>query len=63
MSLLLPEEAAERLRVQPSTVLNYLRRGQLKGCKIARKWRVPEDEVERFIRTAMHEDMTAEESA
>lgn len=47
------EEVAERLRVNPETVRNWLRTGRIKGTRIGGKragWRIPVEEVERVER-------------
>jgi excisionase family DNA binding protein len=50
--MLTPEEVARKLRVRTSTVLGWLRTGRLGGMKIGGRagWRIPPEEVERFIR-------------
>lgn len=40
--LLTVEQAARRLQVQPETIRTRLRRGQLRGVKSGKLWRVPE---------------------
>ena len=44
-------EVAERLRVHPETVRQWLRDGEMRGTILGRKagWRVPETELRRFI--------------
>lgn len=37
------EEAAARLRVAPFTMRKYLREGRVRGVRIGRAWRIPED--------------------
>ena len=37
-----PEQAAEILRLNPATVRRQLKRGDLRGVKRGRVWRVPE---------------------
>jgi len=47
------DEVAERLRVNPETVRNWLRAGTLKGTRLGGKragWRIPLSEVERVER-------------
>lgn len=43
-------EVAERLSVHPKTVYNMLERGELRGVKVGRVWRVPSEELEVFLR-------------
>jgi excisionase family DNA binding protein len=48
---------AKRLKVSPHTVIDYLRKGRLKGIKLAKHWRVREEELQRFL-TAHERDGT-----
>lgn len=50
MTLLTPQETAERLRVPLKTVTNWLRQGRLPGIKLGHLWRIPEDRLEEFLR-------------
>ena len=43
--LLTTDEAAEWLGVKPQTVAKWLRMGRLKGVKIGRLWRIPEESI------------------
>ncbi|MEW5931995.1 MAG: helix-turn-helix domain-containing protein [Bacillota bacterium] len=43
-------QVAERLSVHPKTVYNMLVRGELRGVKVGRVWRVPAEELEIFLR-------------
>jgi len=43
-------QIAERLSVHPKTVYNMLVRGELRGVKVSRVWRVPAEELEVFLR-------------
>ena len=43
-------QVAERLSVHPKTVYNMLVRGELRGIKVGRVWRVPAEELEVFLR-------------
>lgn len=47
--LMTPEQAADRLAVSPKTLRDWLRRGQLRGVKVGRLWRVREADLEAFI--------------
>jgi excisionase family DNA binding protein len=47
--LLTPKQAAARLLVSEKTVLDWLRRGQLKGVKAGRLWRVRARDLEAFL--------------
>jgi excisionase family DNA binding protein len=48
------QEAAEILKVTPQTIMNMVRRGQLRGKKvgvggISSPWRIPKEEVIRYV--------------
>ena len=47
--ILTVEEAAEKLRVKPHTVREYLKRGMIPGRKLGRSWRIVEAELESFL--------------
>ncbi len=47
--LLTPEQAAERLQISVFTLKDYLRKGKLRGVKIANRWRIREEALEEFI--------------
>ena len=53
MQLLTTKEAAERLHLHRKTVETYFRTGQIKAFKIGRNWRVPEEELESFVKQNM----------
>jgi excisionase family DNA binding protein len=58
------EEVAERLRVKPITVREYLRKGKIPGRKIGKSWLIVEVDVEQFLGTPpQHEGGQAEMSA
>lgn len=48
---LLPEEIAEKLSVQADSVRHWLRNGLITGVKLGRIWRIPEKEIERFLKS------------
>jgi len=43
------KEVAEKLQVNPETVRNYLRRGELKGKQIGRPIFIPETSLKEFL--------------
>jgi excisionase family DNA binding protein len=43
------EEAAERLKLKPQTVRDWLNAGKLKGVKLGRVWRVDKDALDRML--------------
>ena len=43
------EEVARLLQVSTRTVYVLLKYGKLRGVRIGRAWRVPRDEVDRFL--------------
>lgn len=48
---LTPKEAAEILGCSVYTVHELLREGRLKGFKITSHWRIPAEELERFMQS------------
>ena len=44
-----PEEVAERFRVSPKTVRDWLRSGELVGVKVGRSWRIKASDVDRYL--------------
>jgi excisionase family DNA binding protein len=44
-----PEEIAEKLGIVPATVREWLRKGELKGLKLGRLWRVKESDLQAFL--------------
>jgi excisionase family DNA binding protein len=50
--LLTPEVVAERLHVQRSTIMKYLRAGVIKGRKIGRLWRITEEDLQAYLEQA-----------
>jgi len=48
--LITPEDAADRLAVSKSTILDWLRSGQLKGVKAGRLWRLRERDLAEFLK-------------
>jgi excisionase family DNA binding protein len=51
--LLTPEQVARQLQVKERTVSSWLKTGRMRGIKIGRLWRIPEDSLTRFL--ARHE--------
>jgi len=43
------EGIAKKLQIDDQTVLRYLRKGTIKGIKVARQWRVPESDLQAYI--------------
>lgn len=63
-NLLSTKDVAERLGVDPKTVLRYVRKGKLKGTRIGRDYRIPESAVRSLLSTpngtaAAHEEQTS----
>ena len=48
--LLTPDQVAERLQMSKLTIMDYLRKGKLKGIKFGRLWRIREEALEEFIK-------------
>jgi excisionase family DNA binding protein len=53
--LLTIREAAEILRLHPRTVREYLRRGELQGRLIGRRWRFRRKDLDAFFESAPRE--------
>lgn len=49
------EEVAERLRVKPITVREYLRKGKIPGRKVGRAWLVLDVDLDRFLESPSRE--------
>jgi excisionase family DNA binding protein len=47
--LLTPEQVAERLQISRVTVMDFLRKGRLKGHRVGRLWRIKEEDLEVFL--------------
>lgn len=60
---LTPEEVAERCRVTRRTVYDWLGDGKLPGVRIARKWLVPVEGLERLLSVAPQEPVAGGEVA
>lgn len=50
--LLSPEEVAEVLSVTPKTIREWLRKGDMRGIKTGKLWRIREQDLESFIKPA-----------
>jgi excisionase family DNA binding protein len=48
--LLIVKEVSERLRCDRLAVYKMIKSGKLRAVKVARKWLIPEEEIERLIR-------------
>ena len=48
--LLRPEEVAEILQISKRTVVRWLKEGKLGGVRVGRLWRIPQEELDRFLR-------------
>jgi len=60
-----PEEAAQYLRVHPSTVYRNLRSGRLPGAKVGQQWRISKAVLDRYLATreavSVNDEPTVEE--
>jgi excisionase family DNA binding protein len=54
--LLTPEQVADRLQISRVTVMDYLRKGRLKGHRVGKLWRVKEEDLEAFLEGSTEED-------
>lgn len=43
------EETAEKLKIHPETVRDYLRDGKIGGVKVGRNWRIRESDILAFV--------------
>jgi acetyl-CoA synthetase len=43
------QEVAARLKVTPKTVRQWLQRGQMRGIKAGKLWRIPESALDEFL--------------
>ncbi len=43
------KELSDLLKVKPSTVRSWVNQGKLKGVKLGKLWRIPEEEVQRIL--------------
>jgi len=50
-----PEEIAERFNLKPGTVRSWINQGKLKAVKLGNLWRIPEEELQRFIKAGQGE--------
>jgi DNA binding domain, excisionase family len=50
------EEVARLLQVSTRTVYVLLKYGKLRGVRVGRAWRVPRDEVDRFLHPGKPEE-------
>jgi excisionase family DNA binding protein len=57
--LLTPAQVAERVQVAPLTVMGWLRKGNLKGVKAGRFWRIRESDLEAFLKADVEDDPLA----
>lgn len=47
--IMTPEEVADYLRLAVRTIYALLKRGELRGIKIGRVWRIPLSEVQAYV--------------
>lgn len=53
---LTPQQVADRLQISRVTVLDYLRKGRLKGHRVGKLWRIKEEDLEAFLEAGADED-------
>jgi excisionase family DNA binding protein len=51
-----PEQVAELLQISRVTVMDYLRKGRLKGYRVGKLWRIKEEDLEAFLEGGADED-------
>jgi excisionase family DNA binding protein len=47
--LLTPAQVADRLQISRVTVMDYLRKGRLKGHRVGKLWRIKEEDLAAFL--------------
>jgi excisionase family DNA binding protein len=47
--LLTPDQVADRLQISRVTVMDFLRKGRLKGHRVGKLWRIKEEDLEAFL--------------
>lgn len=52
--LMTVEEVAAYLRVKPSTVYDWAKRGKIPAVKIGRLWRFESEEIEAWVKSGMN---------
>ena len=62
MKLYAVEEVAEMLSVGEPTIRRYLRQGQLKGKKLAKRWYVSEEAIKDYFQPEEVSELQPEES-
>jgi excisionase family DNA binding protein len=61
--LLTPEQVADRLQISRVTVMDYLRKGRLKGHRVGKLWRIKEEDLEAFLEGEPTEEDLADAKA
>jgi excisionase family DNA binding protein len=61
--LLTPDQVAERLQISRVTVMDFLRKGRLKGHRVGRLWRIKEEDLEAFLEGEPSEEDLADAKA
>jgi excisionase family DNA binding protein len=51
-----PQEVAQKLKIDLSTVYRWIREGQLKAVKIGHFWRISESELKRLLTPEENQD-------
>ena len=46
-----PKEVAEALKVKERVILDMLRKGQIRGVKVGKAWRIRESDLRAFVST------------
>ena len=62
MKLYAVEEVAEMLNVGTPTIRRYLRQGQLKGKKLAKRWYVSEEAIKDYFQPEEVSELQPEEA-
>ena len=54
-NLLTPEEVAEHLKVEVTTVWRWCRTKEIPAIKVGKYWRIPEDEFKKYLQNKLAE--------
>jgi excisionase family DNA binding protein len=54
--VLTPRQVAEQLVVSERTVIRLIERGELRGIRVGRQWRVPKEALEDYLRGESQEE-------
>lgn len=50
LRLIKVKELSEMLKISPNTVYNLLNNGELEGMRVGRMWRIPLENVKKYVK-------------